>query len=90
MKAIQLIIAALAIVATAAVFFCIGRKYEYNHFGRYDYEAACRMSDVIRCYQDHVEDSIYDKSLFEEVRDNFLMGENGIPEITLETYVWAY
>ena len=45
-------IAALLCVVSA-VSFCVGRNYEYQHFGKKDYEAACLQADFIRYLIDH-------------------------------------
>lgn len=50
-----------------------------------DYEAACKMMDVIRCYKDHIEsDSIQDYGCFEEICGDFL------EDVDTEEYSWGY
>ena len=53
------------------------------------YEAACHMSDLIRCYKDHLhtDSLIEDYGLFDELEQVFLH-EDG--DVNLEEYVWCY
>lgn len=75
--------AILLLLATNVVSFLKATKF---------YNDAAKMSDLIRCYQDHLneEDSnIQDYGCFEELCGTFLWGDiNGTVE--LENYVYCY
>jgi hypothetical protein len=56
------------------------------------YEDACHMSDLIRCYEDHLqEDSINDLGCFEELEGIFLW-DDCISEtpVNLSNYAYCY
>ena len=75
MKFLKICAAVNLLLEGCAVSFCVGRNYEYKHFGEKAYNDACRMSDLIRCYEDHLyeEDSnIQDYGCFEELEGIFL------------------
>lgn len=72
----------------ATVSFIAGRESRAQ-----TYRDACHMSDLIRCYQDHLtEDSlIKDYGCFEELCNNFLWDDCvADPPVKLEEYVWCY
>ncbi len=56
------------------------------------YEAACHMSDLIRCYEDHLtEDSlIEDYGCFEELEGIFLHDDAIGNPVNLGDYSWCY
>ena len=55
------------------------------------YEVTCRMSDFIRCYQDHLtEDTlIQDWGCFDDLYVDFLYDNDGKP-IDISKYSWCY
>ena len=56
------------------------------------YEDACHMSDLIRCYKDHLYDDdtvIEDYGCFEELEGTFLYDDPEYP-VNLQDYVWRY
>ena len=78
----------LIVVAIGILSFFLGRLSRQE-----DYEAACHMSDLIRCYQDHLDnDSIYeDWGCFEELQGIFLYDDCvANPPVRLEDYSWCY
>lgn len=83
MKYIKILAAVLALCVSSAVSYHIG----YNK----SYEVACRMGDLIRCYEDHLhEDSlIEDYGCFDELIEDFLYDEKGKP-INIDNYVYCY
>jgi hypothetical protein len=88
MKKIKYLAIVTLLCAGCAVSYYMG----YNAQSGKHYEAACHMSDLIRCYQDHLtEDSlIEDYGCFEELEGNFLH-DNAIGNpVNLENYVWCY
>ena len=79
-------LAAVALLLVAcAVSFITG----YNLNNSRHYEAACRMADVIHCYNDYlIEDTTsQDYGYFEEVQGVFLYDED---PIDMTQYSWAY
>lgn len=79
-------LAAVALLLVAcAVSFTVG--YTINNSRHY--EAACRMADVIHCYNDYlIEDTTsQDYGYFEEVQGVFLLDED---PIDMTQYSWAY
>lgn len=92
MKTIKIIAAVTLLCVVSAVSFCVGRNYEYKHYGKVDHDAACRMSDLIRCYKDHLtEDSlIEDYGCFEELEYIYLKDDGIGPIINLEDYSCCY
>ena len=87
MKTIKIIAAVVLLCVVSAVSFCIGRS-QYNQC----YEDACHMSDLIRCYQDHLnEDSlIEDYGCFEELKGTFLYDDGLGNPVDLSKYAWCY
>ena len=88
MKTIKRIAAISLLLVGCMVSYYMG----YHAQSGKHYEAACHMSDLIRCYQDHLnEDSlIEDYGCFEELEGNFLYDDaNGNP-VNLKEYVWCY
>ena len=58
-----------------------------------DYEAACHMSDLIRCYEEHLrtDSLIEDYGCFEELEGTFLWDDAVVNEpVNLNKYVWCY
>jgi hypothetical protein len=53
MKKVKYLVAAAILCGICAVSFYVGRNYEYQHFGKKDYEAACLEADFIRNTFDH-------------------------------------
>lgn len=88
MSALKYIMAVAILIGVAAASYFLGRQSREE-----DYEAACRMSDLIRCYKDHLSDStlqIKDYGCFEELEETFLL-DNGIGDtINLCNYVYCY
>lgn len=83
MKTIKII--AVALLCAASYFAGSYNKTRY-------YNDACRMADLIRCYNDHLhEDSlIQDWGCFDELQGLFLY-EDGIGEpVNLENYAYCY
>lgn len=59
------------------------------------YEAACHMSDVIRCYSENLRDTMWckieDYGCFEEICGIYLWDDAVCYNpVKLEEYVWAY
>lgn len=92
MKKLQLLIVALVAYVAMAIGFVLGRQHEAEYYSlAYSeaYKAACLMSDVIRCYQDNLEDTTLgsnDLGLFEEIKGVYLDDEG----IDINQYSWAY
>lgn len=85
MKAIKRLAAVALLLAVCAVGYLTG----YNAQSGKHYEAACHMSDLIRCYQDHLNDGyIEDYGCFEELEGNFLYDSDH--PVDLREYVWCY
>lgn len=83
MKYFKILAAALTLCVSSAVSYHIG----YNK----SYEVACRMGDLIRCYEDHLQDSvIQDYNCFEELEGIFLYDDAVGPIINLNDYVYCY
>lgn len=85
MKKISIII---IILCVALISFIAGRESRAQA-----YRDACHMSDLIRCYSDHLtEDSlIQDYGCFEELCGNFLWDDCvADPPVKLEDYVFCY
>lgn len=89
MKKIKLLAAALVLCASSAVSYYVG----YNAQNNKHCKAACHMSDLIRCYEDHLKNGeIEDYGCFEELEGNFLYDDaldDGMP-LNLKEYVWCY
>ena len=79
------------LLAGCAVSFCVGHSYGSSQKEKY-YNDASRMSDLIRCYQDHLsEDSlIQDWGCFEELESLFLYDDAVGEPIKLSDYVYCY
>ena len=93
MKSIKLWLVIALSVTCLAWGFILGRSYEDRYFGSKYYEDACHMSDLIRCYNDHLrEDSIIeDYGCFEELEDLFLHDDCVARKpVNLSDYVWCY
>ena len=93
MKTLKIIITALVVVGTFAIGFCVGRSYECKYYGETrSYEVACRMSDLIRCYEDHLynDSLIEDYGCFEELEGLFLHDDAIGEPINLKDYSWCY
>jgi hypothetical protein len=85
MKKISIII---IILCVALISFIAGRESRAKA-----YEDACHMSDLIRCYMDHLESDslIQDYGCFEELCGNFLWDDCvANPPVKLEDYVFCY
>ena len=91
-KSIKILGIAIVAVASISLGFILGRSYESKYFGKQYYEDACHMSDLIRCYEDHLEDSIIeDYGCFEELEDLFLHDDCVARKpVNLSDYVWCY
>lgn len=85
MKTKLLLAAILLLLATNVVSFMRATKY---------YNVACRMSDLIRCYDDHLNNDsiidIEDYGCFEELEGIFLWDDAVGEPIDLEDYVYCY
>lgn len=91
MKYLKIWAAVALLLATNTVSF-LSYKAQKQENDKH-YEAACHMSDLIRCYQDHLEtDSlIEDYGCFEELYGVFLRdGDVWDNPINLSDYVWGY
>jgi hypothetical protein len=85
MKAIKLLAAVALLCVVSAVSFHLGDKYGQS------YKDASRMSDLIRCYDDHLkEDSIKDYGCFEELKNVFLYDDGVGEPINLKDYAYCY
>ena len=84
MKYFKILAAVLILCVSSAVSYHIG----YNK----SYDVACRMGDLIRCYEDHLnEDSlIEDYGCFEELEGTFLYDDAVGPVVDLNDYVYCY
>lgn len=92
-KVIKILVLATIMVASLSWGFILGRSYEDKYFGSKYYEDACHMSDLIRCYSDHLrEDSIIeDYGCFEELEGTFLYDDCVAKKpVNLSDYVWCY
>jgi hypothetical protein len=88
MKTIKRIAAISLLLVGCMVSYYMG----YSAKSGKHYEAACHMSDLIRCYQDHLnEDSlIEDYGCFEELEGTFLHDDAIGNPVNLEDYIWCY
>lgn len=85
MKIFRYFILLAVLVVSCAVSYHIGSMKHYN--------SACRMSDLIRCYEDKLnssESDIDDLGCFEELEGIFLWDDAVGPYIHLEDYVYSY
>lgn len=86
MKIFRYFILLAVLVVSCAVSYHIGSMKHYN--------SACRMSDLIRCYEDNLRDTsevkIEDWGCFEELEGIFLWDDAVGPRICLEDYVYSY
>lgn len=67
--------------------FLLGRQSRQS-----DYEAACHMSDVIRCYDDYLADTLVSENTaitFREICSSLLYNEEGKP-VNLSKYSYCY
>lgn len=87
MKTIKNLVIATLLCAGCAVGYRMGLSQ-----GEQYYEAACHMSDLIRCYEDHLkEDSIIeDYGCFEELESIFLYDDGIGKPVDLHDYSWCY
>ena len=88
MAKIKILAAVVLLCVVSAVSFYAGRS-QYNQC----YEDACHMSDLIRCYQDHLNDDdsvIEDYGCFEELEGNFLYDDALGNPVNLNEYSWCY
>ena len=93
MKYLKIWAAAAILCGVSAVSFTAGRSYEYKYFGEKAYNDASRMSDLIRCYEDHLDDpetDIEDYNCFEELEGLFLYDDAVGEPINLEEYTYCY
>lgn len=92
MKYLKIWAAVAILCGISAVSFTAGRSYEYKYFGEKAYNDASRMSDLIRCYEDHLsEDSlIQDWGCFEELEGLFLYDDVIGEPIDLKEYSYCY
>ena len=93
MKTLKVIIAALVVVCVFSLGFLVGRDYECKYYGESrSYEVACRMSDLIRCYEDHLHNDslIEDYGCFEELEGIFLHHDAIGEPINTGDYSWCY
>lgn len=84
MKTIKSILIVVIAVIACAISYQVGCNEHY--------EAACHMSDLIRCYEDHLtEDSlIEDYGCFEELEGIFLHDDAIGNPVNLDKYSWCY
>lgn len=92
MKYLKIWAAVAILCGISAVSFTAGRSYEYKYFGEKTYNDASRMSDLIRCYEDHLsEDSlIQDWGCFEELEGLFLYDDVIGEPTDLKEYSYCY
>lgn len=106
MRKLNYLAAITLLYAVSMVSCTVGRQHKacccnYNNlFEEYQklkkeyqktYNDACRMADVIRCYNDHLEvDSIEDYGCFEEIKSVYLYDDALGDTIKLEDYVYGY
>lgn len=85
------IAAILILCVFSVVSYSIGYNIGYHNNDSKNYQVASRMSDLIRCYEDHLrEDSIQDWGCFEELEGTFLWDDAVGEPIDLKDYVWCY
>ena len=92
MKTLNVLAAVVLLCAVSAVSYHVG-KAQYEKKYEKCYEDACHMSDLIRCYQDHLNDDdsvIEDYGCFEELEGNFLHDDAIGNPVDLTKYVWCY
>jgi hypothetical protein len=79
-------------ILAAVVLLCVVSAVSYSIGCNKHYEDACHMSDLIRCYQDHLnEDSlIEDYGCFEELEAAFLHDDGIGNPVDLSKYSWCY
>ncbi len=79
-------------ILSTLILICISGFIAKSMESRNDYNAACRMSDVIRCFMDSMEDSTQmpDKASLEEICSIFLWDDAVGPYIKLEDYSYYY
>ena len=79
-------------ILAAVVLLCVVSAVSYSIGCNKHYEAACHMSDLIRCYEDHLtEDSlIEDYGCFEELEGIFLHDDGIGNPVDLSKYSWCY
>jgi hypothetical protein len=88
MKKMKYLAAVLVLCASSTVSYYMGFKAQSDKH----YEAACHMSDLIRCYEDHLtKDSlIEDYGCFEELEGIFLHDDAIGNPVNLGDYSWCY
>ena len=82
----------LKILAAVALLLAVGTVSYHVGYNK-SYEAACRMGDLIRCYEDHLSDPetvIEDYNCFEELEGLFLYDDAVGEPINLKDYVYCY
>ena len=80
----------LKILAAVALLLAVGTVSYHVGYNK-SYDVACRMGDLIRCYEDHLQDSvIQDHNCFEELEGIFLYDDAVGPIIDLNDYVYCY
>lgn len=79
-------------ILAAVVLLCVVSAVSYSIGCNKHYEAACHISDLIRCYEDHLtEDSlIEDYGCFEELEETFLHDDGIGNPVDLSKYSWCY
>lgn len=94
MKYLKIWAAAALLCAVSAVSFTLGRDYECKYFGQKIYNDASRMSDLIRCYEDHLKDTsdvkLQDWGCFEELEGIYLYDDALGEPVHLEDYIYCY
>lgn len=88
MKAIKLILAIVILIGVAVGSYALGKKEADKY-----YNAASRMSDLIRHYEDDLRDKdleIQDWGCFEELEGIYLWDDMVGEPIKLEDYVYCY
>ena len=90
MRHIIIIAAVVLLCAVSAVSYHVG-KAQYEKKYEKCYEDACHMSDLIRCYKDHLQDDeIEDWGCFDELEGNFLYDDALGNPVNLNEYIWCY
>lgn len=90
MRYIIVIAAVVLLCVMSAVSYHVGEKQYEKKYERC-YEDACHMSDLIRCYEDHLQDDeIEDYGCFEELEAIFLSDDGIGGPVDLKNYSWSY
>ena len=96
---LRILLGILTIALVGILSFYLGQKSQEKETLHYmqlqlrDYESACHMSDLIRCYQDYlISDTIcQDWGCFEELMSIYLYDDSVVDTpVDLGRYSWCY